>query len=131
MRFNNLNKAIEYLRPIFEKGKAVSISEVKERRSLDQNALYWLWLTCIENEQGQDKDDLHEYFAKKYLPMVEKKVFETIIYSKGSTKKLNTAEFKHYLDKIQVFSSSELSISLPNPDDLHFEEFKNHYKDYL
>lgn len=40
-------------------------------------------------------------------------------------------QFKHYLDKIQVFAATELSITLPDPDDYHWETFYKYYIDKL
>lgn len=126
----NRAKAIEQIDFWFSKDLKIKIDAVRPIRSLPQNALYWLWLTAISQETGNAKDDLHEFFAKKFLPMQEAKVFGKIIYKKTSTTELDTAMFKQYLDKIQIFASVE-GIELPNPDDKHFEEFKEHYEKYL
>ena len=37
----------------------VTIVRHRERRTADQNRLLWLWVNCISDETGQDKDDLH------------------------------------------------------------------------
>jgi hypothetical protein len=52
-------------------------------------------------------------------------------YNTGtSTKKLNTAEFTAFLDKVQQFAAGE-GIILPNPEDLYFEQFYQQYKDFI
>ena len=100
------------------------------RRTISQNSLYWLWLTCIAFETGNDKDDLHDYFKKKYLEPENSKLFgETFL--RWSTRDLTTNMFKYYLDKIHEFALTELSITLPNPEDLRWEEFYDYYKDKL
>ena len=38
----------------------VEITEKKPVRTVSQHKLYWLWLTCLSFETGNDKDDLHE-----------------------------------------------------------------------
>ena len=53
----------------------VEITERRIKRTISQNGLYWLWLTCISHETGNDKDDLHEYFKKKYLEPVDSRLF--------------------------------------------------------
>ena len=99
---------------------------------MPQNALYWLWLTCIADETGGDKLAIHETFKGMYLPRETAKVFlETCMDRPVSTSTLNTAQFTQYLDKIQVFASSELGIVLPLPGDLAFEAFQEYYKDRL
>lgn len=90
----------------------------------------WLWLTCIEFETGNDRNDLHDIFKKKWL--LPKKVImygeETERYS---TTDLDTLQFKHYLDKIQIFASTELAITLPDPESQYWNEFYSYYIDKL
>ena len=124
-------KACEYIADIFAKGKNVIINQYREKRSISQNNLYWLWLTCIEQETGNDRKYLHIFFAKKYLPITETKVFNEIIYDRTSTQDLNTLSFKHYLDKIQIYSNTDIGIELPNPEDEKFKYFKEHYSKFL
>ncbi|HUX56252.1 MAG TPA: hypothetical protein VMV77_04715 [Bacteroidales bacterium] len=99
-------------------------------RSISQNSLYWLWLSCIEFETGNDKDDLHDHFKKKWLEPIDINLFGESFF-KWSTKDLNTIQFKYYLDKIHVFASTELSITLPNPEDQYWDEFYSFYIDKL
>ena len=39
--------------------------------------------------------------------------------------------FKYYLDNVQVFASTELAITLPDPEDKQWEEFYDYYKDKM
>ena len=128
---NKTVEAFEYLETLFEQEKDVRIEIFRKSRTLRQNRLYWLFIACIEQETGNDKEYLHIYFCKKFLPIIEKKIFNEIIYDRTSTTSLDTLGFKYFLDKIQGFASTELNITLPNPDDLHFKEFEEHYKNYL
>ena len=108
----------------------VEITEKKVKRTISQNALYWLWLTCIEFETGNNRDELHEIFKRKFLdPEVIIALGETFL--NWSTKELNTTQFKYYLDHIQVFASTELAIKLPDPKDKYWEEFYSFYSDKL
>ncbi len=101
------------------------------KRSIDQNSLYWMWLTCIEQETGNDKNDLHLLFRRDYLGTELKVVLGNDISEPKSTKILDTSQFKQYLDKIQIFASSELGIRLPDPKDLEFERFKDYYSKFI
>jgi transposase len=49
----------------------IEITQKRENRTLDQNALYWLWLTCIEQETGNSKEDIHYYCKDNFLPKKE------------------------------------------------------------
>lgn len=123
--------AIVFLETLFSKDKTVRIEEVKGIRSNNQNSLYWLWLSCIAKETGNDKDDLHDEFRNMFL---EKRRFMVLGKEKEkniSTTVLNTNEFKQYLDKIQIFMASEYGIALPNPEDENFKHFEEAYKGYI
>lgn len=109
----------------------VEVKVERERRSIDQNALYWLWLNCIMDETGEHKDNLHEYFKTKFLGVDDRQCFGHHFFLPNTTTKLDTLQFKNYLDRIQEFASVELGITLPDPKDLYWEEFYNHYKDFI
>ena len=67
MRFNLNNqqqKARDYLEKLIEKGAKVELTEKKESRTIDQNALYWLWLSAISQDIGYEKE---EEKLKQYL----------------------------------------------------------------
>ena len=109
-------------------------AEVKKKRkdrTIDQNSLYWLWITCISMETGQDKEDIHEFFKKKYLGMKECQAFNLTFFIPCSTTKLDTVQMKNYLDEIQIFSNVELGIVLPDPKDLQWKSFYDHYKHFI
>jgi hypothetical protein len=125
------DRIIGYIKRLdLSKSYSVEVRERKARRSLDQNALMWLWLTCIESETGNDRNDLHDYFKKKYIAPKEVEVFG-VKELKYTTTDLSTGQFKEYLDKIQAFASTELSITLPNPEDKIWDEFFDFYRDRL
>ena len=128
---NRKIEAIKFIDNLFAQDKRVTIVITKEKRTLDQNRLYWLWLTCISVNTGNEKEDLHEYFIYKYLNPELVQVFEKMIYKRLSTTQLDTKQFTGYLNKIQVFANTELAIELPNPEDLKFAEFYEYYKDYI
>lgn len=120
-----------FLDAILDKGKRVRVERVAEKRNLDQNALMWLWLSCISQHTGHEKDELHDYFRAKYLPIQSKDVMGETLQKLTSTTSLNTAEFAQYLTKIQTFAISEIGVQLPDPADLHFAEFVEHYKNFI
>ena len=93
------------------------IKQIRRRRTIDQNSLYWLWLKCLQDETGEDKDRLHEYFKARYLGISTVEVFGVDVQMSASTTKLDTKEMTHYLDRIQQFALMDLGIALPNPSD--------------
>jgi hypothetical protein len=120
----------------FEKLKEFIQFIIGKKRTNSQNALYWMWLACIGDYTGDDKNDLHGYFRKRFLPFEEKTVIDEVKFKLTSTTDLNTAEFSAYMDKIQQFVLThevirDFGIELPNPEDLKFEAFCDYYKDYI
>ena len=111
-------KAISYIERI-DKDMLCEIRKDKRNRSTVQNAYYWFLLTMLEQDTGNDKDDLHEYFKFEFL--IPNLI--TINFGKNdipiadtlSTTKLTTLEMEDYLEKIRVFASRELGCFLPLP----------------
>lgn len=123
---------------------SVTIEEYKDNRSLSQNRLYWLWIKELCNEYGWDRKDiiLHmkEHFLIPLLLEFDKETRETasalkelrlhkrlkdqyeilrkVFIRESSTTKLNTKQFKEYLDRIDKWALSEHGCRLPVPDDL-------------
>ena len=82
-------------------------------------------------ETGNDKNDLNEYFKGEYLPIKETIVLGKTIKKTVSTSELDSKQFTDYLERIQQFANTELGLILPNPEDLHFIEFYEQYKDQI
>jgi len=112
-------KAISYIERI-DKDMLCEIRKDKRNRSIVQNAYYWFLLTMLEQDTGNDKDDLHSYFKEKWLRsqliLKAKKIDDCkfIDYTQSTTK-LTTLEMEDYLEKIRVFASRELGCFLPLP----------------
>lgn len=123
---------IEFIRKVPETEKiGVEIFSLRDKRSLSQNNLYWLWLTCIEQETGTHRNFYHEYFTKKYLPKDSAIVFGRIIEIQPTTTSQDTKQFSMYLENIRIEVEAELGIMLPDPKDKAWEDFYKHYRDLL
>ncbi len=113
----------------------ISVKECRETRSIAQNKLYWLWLTCIADETGNNKDALHEFFKEKYLSVKRYEVsFKSGCESgiaRESTTDLDTKGMTLYLDCIQKFALAECGIALPHPDEQGCEEFYEKYHGFI
>jgi hypothetical protein len=119
----------------------VTIKPQSTKRSINQNSLYWDWLTEVQNKTGQDKEDLHFEFKKKFLISIlrrddegysemchaitllkqsESEQYEAVangVIRETSTTRLNTKQFTEYLGLIQAYASKELGVFLRSPDD--------------
>lgn len=107
------------------------IKKKRKDRTIDQNSLYWLWTTCIEQETGQPKEDIHEFFKMKFLGVSERTAFNLTFFVPNSTTKLDTKQFTDFLDQVQAFAATDLGITLPNPEDLQWDSFYQHYKQFM
>ena len=132
---NTWEKAFEFIDELqhldWSKGYKIDVSKKKHTRSIPQNKLYWLYLQCLEQETGTEKDWYHEYFNIKYLTAKFGSVRGEQIKIYPSTTQLTTAEFNQYLDKIVTWSATELNITLPDPHDKNYEHFIEYYSNYL
>jgi hypothetical protein len=125
--FNQLKNAFE---TISNGEHIITISKKVKKRSLDQNALMWLWFTCIQLETGTNKNDIHDYYCNMFLSRKSNVNGKEVTVTSG-TSKLNTDQFTYFLNQVQADAASEFGIKLPNPDDLNFESFKQEYQRYI
>ncbi|MCP4336261.1 MAG: hypothetical protein GY679_00200 [Mycoplasma sp.] len=133
MKYNLKNSfkrkfAITRFKKLLDLDATIELKELKCKRSISANALYWLWLTCIENETGSDKYDLHEYFKLKYLGTEGVEIFGEIITKIKTTSTKDSAEFSMYMNHIKDFCLVNLRIDLPYPDHKYFKDF---YLEYI
>ena len=112
-------KLFETLKMLKKQVYVVTIEKKKEKRSLNANAYYWVLMSILEKETGQDSDSLHDYFKTKFLPK-RKVVFKQTGEEnevQGSTAELDSFNFFEYVDKVRAFAIQELDIYLPNPNE--------------
>lgn len=86
------------------------VKEVKMTRSIKQNALYWVYflkqLVLFHNELWEVKtvESLHEELKKTFLKVRVKSDFsKKWIWKVWTTTKLNTKQFKKYMEKINNY----------------------------
>jgi len=100
----------------------VEVKLDRPRRTKSQNALMWMWIDeavqALHNETGQDKDDIHEYFKRKFCPIRMITVGDEQIAIK-STKKLSIEQMRIYMNAIEGYCASEWGIILPIPEEMH------------
>lgn len=102
----------------------LTIKRAREKRTIAQNDLMWMWLACIENETGTAKEDVYNHYCKKFLSKPDP-IGEGFINDTSS--RLNTKQMTDFMKKIQADAASELGIMLPVPEDRYFEDFYLQY----
>ena len=142
----------EYLQELIEKKAWIELKEKKPKRSLDSNALMWIWLTCIEKETGRDRNETHFLYRCLFLQREEtdittylkpevwgtiKKYIQDFKYFlelyicvdiiSRSTTDLDDREFSEYLSKIRKHARVNFGVILLTKDDENFKDFYSHY----
>lgn len=90
------------------------IKKAVKTRSLDQNALYWLYLGVISDDTGHTAEEIHEYAKRLYLKPQILTLFGKNIKVPGTTTTLSKNEFSEYLSKIEQLTN----IPIPNWNDV-------------
>ena len=147
---SDIGKTINYLHNNYtqanfeNKPLVVEIRSESRDRSKAQNRLYWKWLHEIHRKTGNDEDQLHFEFKKKFLIGIlkrddddyaamclaisalkqsESEQYRAIadgVIRETSTTRMDTAQFTEYLNLIEAFALKEFGMVLPVPDDLKY-----------
>lgn len=124
-----MDKPFDFLCSTLRNGEyTLSIKRHTKPRTLNQNSLFWLWLTCLEQETGTDKQDWHDYYCNKFLRRVAY-VKDQQITIAGGTSGLNTLQMTDFMNKVQADAASEWGITLPLPQDRYYQQFIDYYRD--
>lgn len=93
--------AIQYLETLpADKSWDVEITEHKLNRTKQQSRLYWHWMGVLSDQTGYSKDDMHEFFKGKFLPVETKKIMGKEVTVSASTADLDVKQFTEYLEQI-------------------------------
>ena len=108
----------KYLKQFAEKEVTIDIKRKKSKRSIEQNSLWWVYMTILSGEIGYSKEEIHEICKFKFLQRekVDEKTGEVFKYC-GSTAKLNKSEFADLISELQQWSAETFSIVLPSPEE--------------
>lgn len=101
----------------------LEVSEDRPKRTISQNALLWLFLNYIENETGENADDLHEIAKRKFLAPRQVRVLDEDYKLPASSTRLTKNEFSEYLDKISAWSG----VAIPDTEAFNKARDKKDY----
>lgn len=110
---------------------SLRLEKIKKKRSLNQNALLWVWMEVLSKEWAEatdehyTKEQFREMFARMFLP-VTTPTGETI---GGSTSTLTTEQMTEFLTNVQVYAAQNWGITLLNAEDKMFNEWYSQYED--
>ena len=126
---NVMNSIEAYFNTLKNGEYILTANQEKDRRSISQNSLMWMWFECLAHETGNDRKDFYRHYKELFLKVPDKIHPEKMVTL--GTSELDTKQFTEFLNKIQVDAASEFGIKLPTPEDLYWEEFQNEYKNNL
>ncbi len=94
------NKAtVALLDGSLKEGDLIRIKKVAKKRTLDQNALYWLLMEFAGKQLGYEAEELHEIMKAKFLKHIVKIKGEMVFVTRSTTT-LDKIEFGEYFDKV-------------------------------
>ncbi len=102
----------------------VVIRRLHANRSQQSNRYYWAVVVALLSEHtGYTPDETHELLKMQFIP--KRLAFldgngevkgEFVVG--GSTRKMTTAEFQSYIESIRVWAAQELSVVIPDPNEV-------------
>lgn len=110
-------------------GQRIRVKIREEGRSIDQNGLYWQWLTILakyfsKGSAEYSKDDIHDICRHKFLGYEDRKIGNTEIRAQlKSTARLDKGEMHHYLTQVDNWAV-EMGCLLPHPEDSQYAQYR-------
>lgn len=98
----------------------IEYKPVKSKRSINQNDYYWgVVIPTIANYIGDFNKDTHETLLDIFAPKKEhaNKITGEITFKNIRSSEMTTAEFTEYLEKIFIFTETELNLNIPRPSE--------------
>jgi len=119
---DDLGNFKEYLKSLEQRKVEIIVKEYKTQRSSNQNRYYHgVVVKLISDHTGHTSDEVHELlksmFLKKHLDVDTKEGQQRFTIVR-STVSLNTKEMEEYLAYIRMWASMDLSLSIPEPNEV-------------
>ena len=123
---NTTQNILQELAHLEGKRVVITIEKQKSSRSLEQNKLYWVYVSILAKELGHNKDEMHELVKYKFLKL---KRFISLVNGKsvilalepyekiGSTTTLTKSEFIDFIENLITWAKDFLNITLPSPNE--------------
>jgi len=98
----------------------------RRARTLNQNRFYWAVLMAIQQQTGNDRMYMHQYFKTIFLGTFEWELFGKKYEIIPSTTTLNVKQFEEYLNHVLDFCD-EHDIDVARPDSQYYDHFITQY----
>lgn len=116
---------------LYEQGKVVELREVKQKRSLSQNAILHLWIAVIAEAIGEIDREAVKRDVKLTLLGTEEVVNRftgEIIQQEYRTSKMTTEQMSDLLTRMKHWALEDLGVYLPSPEDVGYGEMIEKYQ---
>lgn len=135
MVFNTRNafdreRAITYFNKIIKSGEFIEVSMKRKQRTLNQNALFHLWIQVIADHAGYTSlEDCKRDVKRALLGMREdmNKITGETQMVDYQTSSMTTSELSSLMDKMKVWAQTDLGCYLPYFRDPGYEEMYQQY----
>lgn len=136
MIFNTYNtfdrkRAEVYFEKLISSGKIIELSEKKKARTLNQNALFHLWVQVIAYHVGYTSIENCKRDIKRALLGTKEeasRITGEIQQVDYKTSEMTTSELSSFMDKMKIWAQSELGCYLPYFGDPGYEEMVKEYR---
>lgn len=120
----------QILKTLSDGAHTMYVTKEKSKRSSEQNSLFWSWMELVAQEAGATREDMHDYFCKKFL---QRRVeingrIETVV---GGTRNLTKEQFAVFLEKVKDGAARTFGILLPDPFENPERDFQDAYEYFL
>lgn len=115
---------------LYERGAKVELKEIRQKRTLSQNAIFHLWIGVIADAIGEyDRESVKRDVKQLFLGTSEayNRFTGELIQVEAKTSKLSTEQMSDLLSRVQHWAREELGVYLPSPDDEGFAEMQERY----
>lgn len=129
----NIGGLVDLLTGILASGKCyrVNLKQWRDKRSLPQNNLMWMWNYDVaeavsrHSTENHSDEELHEFFKELYCPPKPVTVFGVTKMVK-STKLLDSEEMTFYLRRIEVWCAERgIKLRIPANSEYHAKGHDN------
>lgn len=125
-----MQQAQSWLEDALDGDYLLVFEDAKKPRTKDQNALMWVWFTCIAKNWSEasgkrcTKEVVHYHYCKKFLGLTLPNG-ETV---EGNTSTLTSKEMTEFLNNVQADAATEFGITLLSISDPMYALWARQYK---
>jgi len=120
-------RALLFLDKMIERRKPFKIEPITETKTLSQNSYLWLVFTHIAFETGNTKEDIYQYYLKKFPTFKEIEINGEIHQVQITLSKFDLMQCKVFIDNVTIDARQE-GFDVPDPEDKKAVEMYNYYK---